>query len=93
MTTMQNSEDHIREVAYRLWEEDGRPDGRHEEHWARACAEVAREAARDGAMPRPSETRAGAAGIAASRAEPGAPASHRARAKGAARDGKAQPGN
>lgn len=25
-----------RERAYRLWEEEGRPEGRHEDHWTRA---------------------------------------------------------
>jgi len=26
----------IRDRAYAIWEEEGRPDGRHEEHWLRA---------------------------------------------------------
>ena len=26
-----------REIAHRLWEENGRPDGKAEEHWAQAC--------------------------------------------------------
>jgi len=31
-------EDRIRAIAYALWEDEGRPDGRHEDHWLRACA-------------------------------------------------------
>ena len=30
---MDNKEQHIRETAYRLWEEDGRPLGQAERHW------------------------------------------------------------
>ena len=26
-----------REIAYRLWEEEGRPDGKAKAHWAQAC--------------------------------------------------------
>lgn len=26
----------IAETAYRLWEEEGRPEGKHEEHWRQA---------------------------------------------------------
>lgn len=33
-------EDRIRALAHRLWEEEGRPHGRHEDHWHRACREV-----------------------------------------------------
>ena len=28
--------EHIESLAYRLYEDEGRPDGRSEEHWARA---------------------------------------------------------
>ncbi len=35
-----DSEDRIRERAHRIWEEEGRPDGRHREHWERACREI-----------------------------------------------------
>ncbi|MFT3986737.1 DUF2934 domain-containing protein [Aestuariivirga sp.] len=31
-------EDRIREIAYAIWEEEGHPDGRHDDHWLRACA-------------------------------------------------------
>jgi len=32
---------HIRAIAYSLWEEEGRPEGRAEDHWLRACELVA----------------------------------------------------
>ena len=31
----------IRERAYRIWEQEGRPHGKHLDHWLRAEAEVA----------------------------------------------------
>ena len=31
-----NRNEEIRQVAYRIWQEEGRPDGRHHEHWLRA---------------------------------------------------------
>ncbi len=30
-------EAHIRAIAYSIWEEEGRPDGRAEAHWLQAC--------------------------------------------------------
>lgn len=33
----------VRERAHRLWEEEGRPEGREAEHWHRAEAEIAAE--------------------------------------------------
>jgi Protein of unknown function (DUF2934) len=36
-------EDRIRERAYRLWEREGRPQGRHETHWHQASQEVGDE--------------------------------------------------
>ena len=44
---MDNKEQHIRETAYRLWEQDGRPHGQAQRHWdlaqklAGGAAEVA----------------------------------------------------
>jgi hypothetical protein len=35
----------VRQRAYELWEQEGRPDGKAEEHWRRADAEIAREEA------------------------------------------------
>ncbi len=36
-------EHRIRERAYRLWEQEGRPEGRHEHHWTQASQEVGDE--------------------------------------------------
>ena len=36
-------EQRIRERAYRLWEQEGCPDGREHEHWHQAASEVASE--------------------------------------------------
>ncbi|TWA79488.1 DUF2934 family protein [Azospirillum brasilense] len=36
-------EDRIRHRAYEIWERDGRPEGRGEQHWAQACAEIEAE--------------------------------------------------
>jgi Protein of unknown function (DUF2934) len=41
----QNRIERIRERAHRIWEEEGRPDGREAEHWHRASTEVDAEAA------------------------------------------------
>jgi len=30
----------IRKRAHRIWEEEGRPHGKHDEHWQRAASEV-----------------------------------------------------
>ena len=37
---MTEREEKIRERAYELWEEDGRPDGRSDEYWNRAAREI-----------------------------------------------------
>lgn len=36
-------EDHIRERAHRIWEKEGRPDGRAAQHWERALRELEAE--------------------------------------------------
>jgi hypothetical protein len=33
---MNDQEQQQRERAYKIWEDEGRPDGAHEEHWKRA---------------------------------------------------------
>jgi len=38
----------IRERAYHIWVEEGRSEGRHDEHWQRAEREIAEEEARAG---------------------------------------------
>jgi len=38
---MQNErEARIRDRAHEIWEKEGRPEGRHREHWERAAAEI-----------------------------------------------------
>jgi hypothetical protein len=34
---MQADENRIREYAYQIWESEGKPDGRAEQHWKLAC--------------------------------------------------------
>ncbi|HYD98562.1 MAG TPA: DUF2934 domain-containing protein [Alphaproteobacteria bacterium] len=36
-------EDRIRERAYQLWEEAGRPDGAHDQHWEEARRQIEAE--------------------------------------------------
>lgn len=38
---MADREQKIRERANQIWEEEGRPEGSHEEHWRRAEEEIA----------------------------------------------------
>lgn len=38
MTT--DREDRIRQRAHQLWEEDGRPEGKHAHHWEQARTEI-----------------------------------------------------
>lgn len=35
-----HSEETIRDRAYQIWEEEGKPHGRHHEHWLRAEKEI-----------------------------------------------------
>lgn len=35
-----NHEDHIKARAHQIWEQEGKPDGAHEEHWRRAEEEL-----------------------------------------------------
>lgn len=36
-------EKNLRERAYTIWEQDGRPDGRHADHWNRAHDELSQD--------------------------------------------------
>ena len=36
-------EDRIQRRAHEIWEREGRPEGRHEEHWAQARREIEAE--------------------------------------------------
>lgn len=48
-------EQRIRNIAYTIWEEEGRPDGCAEAHWLRACELVDAEAVGPGSMELASE--------------------------------------
>lgn len=37
---MSDRETRVRERAHQLWEQEGRPDGRHSDHWERAAREI-----------------------------------------------------
>ncbi len=54
-------EERIRAIAYSLWEEEGCPDGRDQEHWLRACELVEAEAIADPEWLQRTETEAAAA--------------------------------
>ncbi len=41
----------VRETAYFLWEQDGRPNGREQEYWFRALERALRERHADGDIP------------------------------------------
>jgi hypothetical protein len=38
-----HDEDRIRQRAYELWEQEGKPEGREGEHWEQACREIEAE--------------------------------------------------
>jgi hypothetical protein len=40
---MDISDDCVRRRAYRIWEAEGRPPGKHDEHWRRAREDIERE--------------------------------------------------
>lgn len=40
---MADREERIRSRAYEIWEREGRPEGRHREHWQQAASEVEAE--------------------------------------------------
>jgi hypothetical protein len=47
-----NLEEQIQQRAYEIWERDGRPEGKREEHWAQACQEIAAETGVETGCPR-----------------------------------------
>ncbi|PWC75713.1 DUF2934 domain-containing protein [Azospirillum sp. TSH64] len=51
----------VRERAYRLWEEEGRPNDRHLDHWAQAAREIGEEDRRNAGGPRVNSPDAGLA--------------------------------
>ena len=40
---IESQTERIRQRAHELWEQEGRPEGRQEEHWARAGREIETE--------------------------------------------------
>jgi hypothetical protein len=44
-------EDRIHQRAHEIWEREGRPDGRHDEHWAQARREIEAEGGAASARP------------------------------------------
>jgi len=40
---IEDRDERIRQRAYRMWEEEGRPEGRADDHWQRAAREIERE--------------------------------------------------
>ncbi|MDB5643633.1 MAG: hypothetical protein JWN07_2950, partial [Hyphomicrobiales bacterium] len=39
----QGDDENIRRKAYELWESEGRPEGKHDEHWSRAHQNFAQD--------------------------------------------------
>ncbi|WP_207484121.1 DUF2934 domain-containing protein [Arenibaculum pallidiluteum] len=50
-------DERIRQRAYDIWMSEGCPEGRHEEHWHRAAAELRAETAVGGEAPAPAKAR------------------------------------
>jgi len=59
-----DKEQRIRELAYHLWIEDGRPHGRQDEHWERALSQVAGDAAGERGAPKRRVRKAAKPGLA-----------------------------
>ncbi|OYW60000.1 MAG: hypothetical protein B7Z10_10630 [Rhodobacterales bacterium 32-66-7] len=41
------TEQAIRARAFRIWKDEGMPEGQHDRHWAQACQEIAAERAQE----------------------------------------------
>jgi len=51
MSALDHSADHtIREIAYFIWEREGRPDGRAQDHWLQAVAGLTQRGQNDERM-------------------------------------------
>lgn len=81
MTQQTQTDDHIRDAAYFLWLKDGQPEGRDQEHWLAAQAELTQvaeapkpKAPRKKAAAKPRAAKAAAATKAEAAAKPAAPA-------------------
>ena len=58
---MADSESWIKQRAYELWEADGQPHGKHDEHWAQARAEYEAREKSNGKAPAKRKAGAGSA--------------------------------
>lgn len=56
------SEQRIKQRAYEIWEEEGRPEGRAQDHWRRAEAELAGQGGARGGYSGPGDTSVGGYG-------------------------------
>jgi hypothetical protein len=45
---MQEGKEQVRQRAYALWEEEGRPEGREQDHWQRAEEELGQDGKQEG---------------------------------------------
>jgi len=61
-----DQESRKRDRAYKIWEQEGRPEGRHEEHWVQAEGELGK------ARPFPEQASAGSKGQGTAGASPNA---------------------
>ena len=74
-------DERIKQRAYDIWLSEGRPEGKHEEHWHRAAAEIRGETAVGGEAPMPGKTRGRAKAAAAGEAPAKAPRGRKAEAE------------
>lgn len=82
---MQNDLDkRIQERAYEIWESEGQPQGRSEQHWAQARAEFADAAEAQGGAAQ-QETESGKPRKSAKRAATGAPVTGKAKSASSAK--------
>lgn len=80
--------------AFEIWEREGRPDGKAEEHWNRAVAEIAREeaAAATAKLKKLSTRKKTTGGKKAEKAKPAARAQKKKSASAAKKEPKGQAG-
>ncbi|PEQ14569.1 hypothetical protein B2G71_03070 [Novosphingobium sp. PC22D] len=90
---MSDKTDRIRQRAHEIWEREGKPDGRHEDHWAEASKQIEAEDA-SGAKPKRKAPAKAAAKPAKAAIESTGPKAKSAKPKPAAKaPAKAEPGS
>ncbi|MBJ9974016.1 DUF2934 domain-containing protein [Pseudomonas sp. S75] len=75
-----SDEKHIREFAYQLWESEGKPEGRDQEHWEKAVKLAKAKSQTPDAKPKKAPAKAKAPADAKGAAKPKAPAAPKAAA-------------